>query len=266
MKLWKFLLLLILGSFIFLFVYTFAQVPMVLGLSPIVIILEALIAAPALLGCYLLWMKLFEKREVSEICLSRLLPDVALGFGIGFLYFVVIVVVMICLGLFKINGFAFDGPSIAKNLAMMLIVAVGEEIVFRGFIYRMVSERWGLIAALIISSLTFGFIHISNPGATVWSAVAIALEAGIMLGLAYRYKNTLWLPIGIHWAWNFSQGQIFGFAVSGMEIRNTVIQPIIEGNEYLTGGAFGAEASVIAVAISVVISYLLYIRLGLRKK
>jgi hypothetical protein len=82
-----------------------------------------------------------------------------------------------------------------------------------------------------------------NPGATVWSSVAIAVEAGLLLGAAYKWSGTLWVPIGIHWAWNFFQGPVFGFAVSGNDTPS-LIKPVIEGPDWLTGGPFGAEASV----------------------
>jgi len=260
MKLWKFLLLLILGSFLFMIFYSFAQIPFVLGTRSISAIPLGLVSSYLLLCLYYAWMKLFEKREITELSWKRCLPDTATGFAIGFLYFVAIVLVMMAFGLYTVNGFMFNYVQIIRNLVMMLVVAIGEEVIFRGFMFRMINQRWGLIVALIISSLAFGFIHISNPNATVWSAVAIALEAGIMLGLAYNYKNTLWVPIGIHWAWNFSQGQVFGYAVSGMNIVDSVVQPTISGPELLTGGAFGAEASIIAVILSVFISVWLYLK------
>lgn len=258
MKLWKFLFLLVFGTFIFMFVYAFAQTPMVLGLSSLVVIPLCFVSTLILLSFYLGWIKLFEHRNASELSVKRLLPDVGLGFGIGFVYFVAIVVVMMILGVYRIESFGFYPLQTFRFLAMMLVVAVGEEIVFRGIIHRMIFERWGLITALIVSSLVFGFIHYPNAGATLWSSVAIALEAGVMLGLAYCVHNNLWLPIGIHWAWNFSQGQIWGISVSGMSINGSLFRPVIDGPEILTGGSFGAEASIIAVVLSVGISYYLY--------
>lgn len=79
------------------------------------------------------------------------------------------------------------------------------------------------------------------------------------------WKWSLLLFIGIHLSWNFSQGQIFGYAVSGMDIPSPIIQPVISGHELITGGAFGAEASVIAVVISFAISYLLYKKITVAK-
>ena len=67
------------------------------------------------------------------------------------------------------------------------------------------TDRFGLWGALGISALIFGFAHMINPSASIWSSVAIAIEAGVLLGAAYKYTNSLWFPIGIHWAWNFTR-------------------------------------------------------------
>ena len=134
------------------------------------------------------------------------------------------------------------------------LVAVGEEIIFRGVLFRWIDEKWGFWAAIIVSALLFGLIHITNPGGTLWSSVAIAIEAGLMLGAAYKWSGTLWLPIGIHWAWNFSQGNIFGFGVSGQDAGASLFNARIEGSPWITGGSFGAEASVIAVVIGAAVS------------
>jgi membrane protease YdiL (CAAX protease family) len=97
-------------------------------------------------------------------------------------------------------------------------------------------------------------VHITNPGGTLWASIAIAIEAGLLLGAAYKWSGTLWLPIGIHWAWNFAQGNIFGFAVSGNQAGDSIIVSQVDGPAWLTGGAFGAEASVIAVVVGALAS------------
>ena len=147
-----------------------------------------------------------------------------------------------------------------ESLFTFLVVAVGEEILFRGIVFRMIDERWGTVVALIVSALIFGFVHITNDNATVWSSIAIAVEAGLLLGAAYKWSGTLWVPIGIHWAWNYFQGPVFGFAVSGNETRS-LITPVIDGPEWLTGGSFGAEASVPAFVLGFGMAILfLYLR------
>jgi hypothetical protein len=80
------------------------------------------------------------------------------------------------------------------------------------------------------------------------------VEAGLLLGAAYKYSGTLWLPIGIHWAWNFTQGNIFGFEVSGKDLGASLLKSTVSGPDWLTGGAFGAEASVIPVLLGLILS------------
>jgi hypothetical protein len=96
----------------------------------------------------------------------------------------------------------------------------------------------------------FGFSHLNNPNATVWSAIAIALEAGVSIGAVYMATRSLWFAMGMYTAWNFLQGSIFGVAVSGTGApTDSLFQPLIQGNHWLAGGAFGIEASVIAVVL-----------------
>ena len=117
----------------------------------------------------------------------------------------------------------------------------------------MIDDRWGTAVALLVSALIFGFVHISNNNATVWSSLAIAVEAGLLLGAAYKWSGTLWVPIGIHWSWNYFQGPIFGFAVSGNGTQS-LITPAIQGSDWLTGGSFGAEASIPAFVLGLALA------------
>ena len=137
------------------------------------------------------------------------------------------------------------------------VVAVFEEIIFRGVLFRLIDDRWNTFVALLVSAVLFGVMHLPNPGATLWSTAAIAIEAGLLLGAAYKFKGTLWLPIAIHWAWNYTQGNILGFAVSGEPIQEKLFSPIITGPDWITGGAFGAEASVPAVAVGLLLTVIL---------
>ena len=137
---------------------------------------------------------------------------------------------------------------------LFLAVAVGEEMIFRGVIFRWLDERWNTWVALLISAILFGWMHISNENATWWSSLAIAIEAGLLLGAAYKWSGTLWVPIGIHWAWNYVQGNVFGLAVSGMKVGDTILETNVNGPDIITGGAFGPEASIIAVILGTLIT------------
>ena len=218
------------------------------------------VAAVAMILLYGVFVKWFEKEPAKDIPLGKCAAHTGTGILIGLGYFVVIVAIMMALGYYSVKGFGKDVTGILDAFFMFLIVAIGEEVMFRGVLFRWIDEKFGFAAALIASALVFGLVHISNPGATWWSSVAIAIEAGLLLGAAYKYSGTLWLPIGIHWAWNFSQGNIFGFEVSGGDAGATLLIPYVDGPELLTGGDFGAEASIIAVVLGAALAAWFIIR------
>jgi hypothetical protein len=95
----------------------------------------------------------------------------------------------------------------------------------------------------------FGLAHLANPAATVTSSVAIALEAGILLGATYAATQRLWLPIGLHVGWNFTEGSVFAMTISGHTIATGLLKGSLSGAPLLTGGAFGPEASLVAVLV-----------------
>jgi membrane protease YdiL (CAAX protease family) len=101
---------------------------------------------------------------------------------------------------------------------------------------------------MLVSAAFFGGVHIFNPGATLISSAAIAIEAGLLLALAYTATRSLWLPIGLHFAWNFTEGGIFTTQVSGGKVPG-ILETTLTGPELLTGGKFGPEASVVAVGV-----------------
>ena len=138
---------------------------------------------------------------------------------------------------------------------MFLIVAVSEEIIFRGLLFRMINDRFSTVLAFIIFSLTFGIIHLSTVD--FWTAMAISVEAGSMLVAAYKLRNNLWIPIGIHWAWNFFLGAISGDGVSGISQDTCVIIPEIIGSNILTGGNSGREGSFVTFILGLTIGIVL---------
>ena len=209
--------------------------------------------AAGMIAVYALFVRWFEKRPAQDIPLWKSLRDTSKGFLVGILFFVGTVILMLCLGVYKITGIGTDKPlEIATYFFSFLIVGVGEEIMFRGVVCRWIDEKWGFAAALITSAILFGAAHFSQG--TLWSSVAIAIEAGLLLAAAYKWAGTLWFPIGIHWAWNFFEGNVFGFAVSGQDAGESLIQSSISGPDILTGGIFGAEASIITVVLGAALS------------
>jgi membrane protease YdiL (CAAX protease family) len=209
-------------------------------------------AVPALLA-YLLLVRFVERRAVTELAPRRLLPDGALGTLAGLLLFSAVVGILYLLGSYHVTGTNPDAPWVPALLMVGLGAGIGEEIICRGVLFRIVEEGLGSWWALVISALFFGAAHIANPGATLWSSAAIAIEAGLLLGMIYHVTRSLSLCMGLHAAWNFAQGTIYGIPVSGTPANGWLVSTR-SGPDWLSGGVFGAEASVIALSVSLLCS------------
>ena len=244
------ILLLIIGSTIQAFgVYTVSEYNSYLINIPIF-----LITAVVLLLSYGFLTKYVEGNSACKITPQKDISSIGKGLLIGFSYFIIVTATMSLCGCYHIKSIQFDWEKQLFSFTLFFLVAVSEEIFFRGILFRIINRRWNPWAALVISALIFGGLHIFNDNATLWSSIAIAIEAGSLLGAAYAYSKNLWLPIGIHWIWNYTQGNILGFPVSGGDNVTSVITPEISGPQWFTGGSFGAEASVIAAVIGLLIS------------
>ncbi|MRD48342.1 CPBP family intramembrane metalloprotease [Caenimonas koreensis DSM 17982] len=204
-------------------------------------------------GAYWILVYFIEKRTPVELAWRKVVPHGLAGIFFGAAFIAATIGVMWLAGSYVVTGTQDDVDWVKPLLVVGLGAAVSEEIVFRGVIFRIAEEGLGTWPALAISALFFGGVHIMNPGATVWSSFAIAVEAGVLLGLVYHLTRSLPLVMGIHMAWNFVQGTVFGVPVSGGAAKGWLISTR-PGNEWLSGGAFGAEASVVAVALSLVAS------------
>ena len=193
------------------------------------------------------FVRLIERRSVTELSLSSSIKELACGTVIGVVLFSATIGVLWLLGYYQVSGMN-EWSDIFPWLVLAIISGFSEELIFRGLLFRVVEESLGSWLALAISALIFGLLHLANPNATLWGGIAIAIEAGVMLAAAYMYTRRLWLPIGIHFAWNFTQGALFGVAVSGNEAKG-LLQSTLSGPSLLSGGDFGAEASIFAVVI-----------------
>jgi CAAX protease family protein len=148
---------------------------------------------------------------------------------------------------------------LGEGFVPALLGGVIEEILFRGLLFRLIAKVLGTWGALALTAAFFGLVHLANHGATASSAVAIALEAGVLLGAAYAATKRLWVPMGLHFAWNFTEGSIFGMILSGNAMAAGVIRGSLNGARILTGGEFGPEASIVAVVVCLAAAiYLIY--------
>ena len=188
------------------------------------------------------------------------------GWAVSVVNFLAIIVCLFLCGCYRIVTVEFDVASQLSWLSLFLLVGVVEEVIFRGILFRLIADKWNIAVGLTTSSLLFGLAHLGNPGATLWAALAIALASGWLFGMAYAYHQTIWVPVGMHWAWNYLEGGVFGCSVSGTPLDyRPLITPKISGTDLLSGGAFGPEASIICVAIGMGIS-IVYTVLYIKKK
>lgn len=136
--------------------------------------------------------------------------------------------------------------------ALGVISGVFEETLFRGVVLRQLERLAGTWWALALSSILFGALHMGNPDATWTGAISIMVEAGILLGGAYLLTRRLWFAVGIHAAWNFTQGWVFSIPVSGTGQPIGLLITERNGPQWLTGGKFGLEASMAAVVVATI--------------
>ena len=174
----------------------------------------------------------------------------ALGFGLVLLAIVPIVLVD--------PDIHVDVHLTSRNLLRLLIVLVvlgagslAEELMFRGYPFQRLEQGIGAVGAITVFSFLFGAVHLINPGATPWS-LANTVLIGVVLAIAYLRTRALWLPWGIHFAWNTTLGLLLGLPVSGLRIFNVLIRTTMKGPAWLTGGRYGVEAGAAGAVVAMI--------------
>ncbi|MDQ1036381.1 membrane protease YdiL (CAAX protease family) [Streptomyces sp. V3I8] len=191
-----------------------------------------------------------ERRPVTELALADAPAALGRGTLIGAALFGAVVVNLLTAGYYEVDGIG-SVPGAAGLVGFMAAAAVTEELLFRGVLFRITEERTGTWIALVLTGTLFGLVHLLNPDAGAWGAVAIAIEAGGMLTAAYVATRKLWLPIGLHFGWNYAAGGVFSTEVSGNDTPQGLLDSTTSGPTPLTGGDFGPEGSVYSVLFCV---------------
>ena len=217
----------------------------------------ALTVLPFVLAYWLL-ARVIEQRPLSELDWQKS-PQLLWGLLAALLLFALVTAELWVANVYSISGWG-GAPLWTLFLLTAVVPGITEEIISRGILFRLTEEGLGTWIALLVSALFFGFAHISNPGATAWSSLAISIEAGLLFGLLYHVTRSLWWCIGLHAGWNFVQGAVFGIPVSGIQVDG-LLESRLQGPDWLDGGGFGAEASVLTVLTCGVISLLLVRRM-----
>ena len=200
-------------------------------------------------AAYALLVRLGEDRRPDELGLQFAVTELFAGLATGAVMFAAVMAIMTTFDLYRIE---WHGVAPAWNAGGLAIqAALVEEVLVRGVILRLLWRAFGPLAAFAISAAIFGLGHLFNPGGTIIAALCVALEAGVILGAFYALTGRLWTSIGVHAAWNFTQGYLFGAAVSGGDIGPAFATSTARAgaSTWFTGGAFGPEASLPALLV-----------------
>lgn len=213
---------------------------------------------------------------------KKWLVEFLAGTGIAAFVMALIFVAEWQAGYLQITGFAWAKKTLAAwvlpflgYLCFMLSVGFYEEVAFRGYVLRNMAEGFttkistppqAALFAVFLSSSIFGIAHAWNPNSTAFAVANIVL-AGTMLAIPFIITERLALSIGIHFSWNFVQGGVFGFPVSGMIDHSSLIRIKQMGPEWFTGGAFGPEGGVIGIAgiLLIILLSIIFLRLSGQK-
>jgi membrane protease YdiL (CAAX protease family) len=237
------------------------ELTVALGGSGVLDLVAGVAAGAATLFLYVRLTKFVEQRSaVTELPRDQALSGLLRGSAIGASAFLGTMLIILIFGGERTAG--GDFWKFLAALGIMACAAVTEEVAFRGIVFRIAEERFGSWIALVVSSVLFGAMHLAgssdvSTGAMLWGALAIALQGGIMLAAAYIATRSLWMPIGIHFAWNVVETG-FGTAVSGKSDEfGSLVRTTLTGSPVLTGGSFGPEAGVAAILACLTVAALL---------
>lgn len=208
-----------------------------------------LLAVPILIVLYKLVIRRLGEQPRDDLRLNGSVRPLLGGLAGGFVIFALVVAIAAAVGVYHLTGEGDLTGLLPALLGPGIFAAVSEEMLFRGVLFRWLEEFGGSWTALLLTSAFFGAAHLANPNATIIAAVGIAFEAGVLLGGAYMLTRSLWLPMGIHAAWNFTQGEIFDIPVSGTSAHG-LLTARLTGSPLLTGNGFGLEASPIAISVA----------------
>jgi membrane protease YdiL (CAAX protease family) len=208
----------------------------------------ALCNIPITIFAYWLFVRFVEGRPFSDFALPRAGRELGAGLLLGAGLMSLMIAVMAAIGDYHVVGtLPFSSAFFAAGLSVTS--GVREEILARGIIFRQLERGLGSPIALGLSAFLFGLAHIANPHSSWFAGIAIAIEAGILLGAVYMATRRLWAAIGVHAAWNFFQGGVYGVPISGLDAPG-LLRSTRTGPDLLTGGGFGAEASIIALVVA----------------
>ena len=219
---------------------------------------------------FIFWVKVIEKNSLSTLGFVKKnwLKYLGLGILLSLLQMGVIALVYQVggIGTFELNELSLEPILFILGLFPFWLLQGGtEEVATRGWLLTRIAARTNLPLAIAISSSLFGILHLGNAGVTFLSVLNIILD-GVLAGLLFIYTDSIWLVVAQHGTWNYVQGNLLGFQVSGTGADASIFSFTMgDGPVWLTGGAFGAEGSIITTLVLLVSLVIVY-RLGERKE
>ncbi|MBO7552644.1 MAG: CPBP family intramembrane metalloprotease [Bacteroidaceae bacterium] len=223
-----------------------------------VVLQEVVLLVSILLAAYII-VRFWEKKPFSDLGFSFIGrgKDICWGFLIAVMIYAIGFAVSLLFGWVKIVDVGFSAKDFFFYLLLMLFVGMAEEAMCRGFLLgRMLNVGMHPLLALLLSSLFFAALHLGNDGIT-WFAFVNLVLAGILLGTTYLYTRNLAFPIILHCFWNFIQGAVCGYAVSGSSKVNSVFSIALDEHTLMNGGEFGFEGSLVCTILMLVFTVIL---------
>jgi membrane protease YdiL (CAAX protease family) len=200
--------------------------------------------------------------------LGQILKETLAGAGVAAFMVSTVMLVLYLAGAYTVSEAAWHNDFLAY-LPFLLMAAMREEIIFRGYVLQTLEKSWGAIPAMITSAVMFGFLHLLNFDEHVslqsqlYSCLCLSIDAGLIFAVAFYMRRRLWFPFGMHVTWNVFEGPVYGTFVSSLTLGTPLLTGHLKGNMFITGGVFGPEASLVEVAVCLVLVAVMWPKLNL---
>jgi len=226
-------------------------------------IIVAIVESAIALLTYVFLFRVYETRKIDELRTGAFWKNAVIGFATGFALQSIFILIIYLTGnysLIRINPVSSLLPCFAAALTAGFV----GEIVIRGISFRLIEEKLGTVLTLIICVVFFAIMHLNAKGASVLSVSSTAIEAGLLFSAGYIFSRSLWLPIFLHFAWDFTEPGVFGGINPGITVNQSWLASKIDGPLILTGGQLGPQNSIQSLVLCTIAS-LVFLRMAKQK-
>lgn len=220
-------------------------------------LMVVLLTTSALIATYVVYVRLIERRQASELAIKRAAPEFAVGFLLGGILFCLTMLILWLLGVATVER-GVGWAAAWMQLLSALELGVLQAIFFYGILFRIVEGSLGTWLALVLAIIVVGAAHAGSPGANLISLATIGVEAGALWTSVYVYSRSLWPVIGLLTAWNFVEGGVFGVSTPG-HTESGLLATRFHGPQILTGGVAGPEVTIVALLVCIAVAVALFV-------